>query len=154
MRKLAAATLALGLALPATGHEDTVPDIADPVSLRMVSMKQVGAGMKALGDMAKGEAAFSVPLAAMSLRAMLAAASGYGELFPEGTGIEDDHHTTAAPAVWEDRAGFEAELAEFVAKLHARVEQPPMAQAELGAVMGEIGASCRSCHESYRVKRN
>ena len=152
MRKLAAATLALGLALPAAAHDDTVPDVSDPVTLRMTAMKQVGAGMKALGEMAKGEAAFSAPLAAMSLRAMLAAASGYGALFPEGT--ETGHGTVAAPAIWKDRAGFEAELAEFVGKLHARVDSPPAARADLGPLMREIGGSCRSCHEGYRIERD
>ena len=152
MRQLAAATLALALALPASAHEDHAPDVSDPISLRMTAMTQVGKGIGTLVRMARGEEPFSAPLAEMSLRAMLAAGAGYGALFPEGT--EQGHGTEAAPAIWSDRAGFEAELAEYLAVLDAQLESPPAAQADLGATLGAVGATCRSGHEGYRVERN
>jgi cytochrome c556 len=108
--------------------------------------------MKALGDMAKGEQPFDAPLAAMSVRAMLAAAAGYGALFPDGS--QEGHETTAAPAIWSDRAGFDAKLADFVADLHAASKAPPTDLAEVGPLMQTLGGNCKACHEGYRVKRN
>jgi cytochrome c556 len=154
MRRLAALAVAVCLAAPAAlqAQQDVVPDLDDPITLRMTAMKQVGAGMKALGDMAKGEMEFDAPLAQMSVRAMLAAASGYAGLFPEGS--EQGHETTAAPSIWEDRAGFEADLAQFVADLHVAVQSPPVDRAALGPLMQTLGGNCKACHEDYRIKKN
>lgn len=154
MRRLAALSFALVLAAPglAPAEEVVVPDLDDPITLRMTSMKQVGAGMKALGQMAKGEIEFDAPLAQMSLRAMIAAASGYAGLFPEGS--EEGHETTAAPAIWTDRDGFEASLAEFLADLHVAVQSPPVDRAALAPLMQTLGGDCKSCHEDYRIKKN
>jgi len=154
MRRLAVLTLAFALVAPgiAPTQQDVVPDLDDPITLRMTSMKQVGAGMKALGQMAKGEIEFDAPLAQMSLRAMIAAASGYAGLFPEGS--EQGHETTAAPAIWTDRDGFEASLAEFLADLHVAVQSPPVDRAALGPLMQTLGGDCKACHEDYRIKKN
>ncbi|HKK35206.1 MAG TPA: cytochrome c [Paracoccaceae bacterium] len=154
MRRLAVLTLAFALVAPgiAPAQQDVVPDLDDPITLRMTSMKQVGAGMKALGQMAKGEIEFDAPLAQMSLRAMIAAASGYAGLFPEGS--EQGHETTAAPAIWTDRDGFEASLAEFLADLHVAVQSPPVDRAALGPLMQTLGGDCKACHEDYRIKKN
>lgn len=149
---LAASLLALLLAAPAAAQDAVTPDVADPISLRRVAMQQVGAGMGALGAMAKREIPFEPAVAALALRTMLAAASGYGMLFPEGT--EEGGGSRAAPAIWSDRAGFDAAWAKFLSDLDTTVAAPPTDLEALAATMGVVGANCRACHEDYRVERN
>jgi len=149
--RLIAAGLALALAAPALAHEHTVPDLAEPISLRMEAMKQVGAAMGVMGAMAKGETEFEPRAAEMALRAVLAAAVGYGGLFPEGS--ETGMMTEAAPAIWSDRAGFDAKLAKFIDDAHGAVKAPPADLDGLRAAMGAVGANCRSCHTDYRISR-
>lgn len=150
--RIAAALFCCGLAVPALAQNDVVPDVSDPITLRMTAMKQVGAAMGAMGAMAKGETEFDARVAELALRGVLAASVGYGGLFPEGT--EEGHGTEAGPAIWSDREGFEAKLADLVSAAHAAVQAPPQDLQAMQAAMGSVGGTCRACHTDYRVRRD
>jgi len=79
-------------------------------------------------------------------------AATYGEHFPEGsdTGFE----TEAAPAIWTDRAGFDAKLAEFKEDADAAVAAAPADLDALKAVFGPLTQNCGACHETYRLKNS
>lgn len=64
---------------------------------------------------------------------------------PQGNG-------RALPAVWSDGAKFEAEKTKFAAaveKLNAAAQTGKLD--EIKAAYGETGASCKSCHDSFRA---
>lgn len=142
-----AATIALLAALPAAAADD-------PVAARQKLMDASGAAAGLAGGMLKGEIPYS-PAAGLSALATFAAVGAtYGDYFPEGSGGGD---SAAAPAIWEDSAGFSAELAEFaaatVAGLTAAGKDGPADLEAFKAAAGPVLGTCSDCHETYRLKR-
>ena len=74
------------------------------------------------------------------------AALGFGHMFPDGsqTGAE----TEAAPAIWSDRAGFDAAVAKFAADTSVTITD----LGSLKQAFGAVAANCGSCHKAYRTK--
>lgn len=144
-----AATLAAATAALAASHGGGAP--GDPAAVRQHMMGQVGKAMGHLGAMAKGEQPFDARVVDASLRTMNAVALGFGGQFPAGS--ESGAETEAAPAIWSDRAGFDASLAKFLADTGAAIEAQASDLDALRAVMGSVGGNCKSCHEGYRIPK-
>ncbi|WP_161862183.1 c-type cytochrome [Algicella marina] len=140
---LATLALALTVSMPLAGGHS-------PVEKRQEAMKTMGRSAKTIGDMLKGTTVFDAATANQTLATMQSAASGFGDYFPEGSEAADSE---AAPAIWSDKAGFEATLADFQSDLASAVAAAPQDQAALGAVFKEVGANCGVCHKAYRVKK-
>lgn len=124
--------------------------LADEISDRQLKMKVVGRSIGVVSKMAKGEANFDPAIALQAFVNMKEAAEGYEDLFPEGT--ETGGETEAGPAIFTDRAGFEAKHADFEAALEKVTAAEPADLAELRVSLGEVGANCGICHKAYRVK--
>lgn len=72
------------------------------------------------------------------------------QLFPEGTDPASTD-TGATPAVWTDRAGFDAKAAEFAAAADRLAELTEGQDAEaFTAQWGVVRAQCMSCHAVYK----
>ncbi|NNU81210.1 cytochrome c [Halovulum dunhuangense] len=130
-----------------------VAEAHDPVALREAKMTTVGQSTQIVGDMLRGNTPFDAAAANAALVAMRDAAQGFGELFPEGTELAGSNKDAAAPAIWENRADFDAEIAKFDAALEAAVAAEPQDMEALAAAFGPVGQGCRSCHQNYRVER-
>ena len=145
---LVAALPVLGLgALPAGAAED-------PVAARQKIMDATGAAAGLGGGMLKGEIPYSPAAGLAVLSTFEAAAVTFGDYFPEGsTGGE----TAAAPKIWEDRAGFDAELAEFaeaaLAGQQAAGKDGPADLEAFKAAVTPVLGRFRDCHESFRLRR-
>ncbi len=62
--------------------------------------------------------------------------------------------SNAKPEVWSDAAGFKAAQTKFegaVVKLSAAADSGDLDK--LRAAFGDVGASCKACHDAYRVKK-
>ena len=140
-----ALALALGFASTAAFSAD------DPISTRKAIMKSVGAAAGAGGGMLKGEIPFNPAVANLALRTMDAAASTFGDYFPDGS--QSGMDTEASPKIWEDMAGFDAKVADFKAATAAAVEAKPADLDSFKAAFGNVAQNCKSCHEGYRVKK-
>lgn len=125
---------------------------ADAIKDRQDKMKIIGKSIGIVGKMAKGQTAFDGAAALAAFVAMKDAADGYETLFPAGT--ETGGETEAAPAIFTDRAGFEAKVADFEASLVKATAAAPGSVEALGAMVGEVGQNCGACHKAYRVKKN
>lgn len=124
---------------------------AGPIEDRKAKMKTVGKSIGIVAKMAKGQADFDAQAALQAFVDMKAAAAGFEELFPEGS--ETGGKTEAAPAIFTDRAGFEAKQAEFEATLEKVTVAAPADLVALKVSLGEVGANCGTCHKAYRVKK-
>lgn len=145
LRPTAIAGLALCLSVAlaqAGGHS--------PIEKRQAAMKTIGGSTKTIGDMLKGSTAFDAAKANAAMAAMQGAMAGFGDYFPEGS---ESATSEAAPAIWTDRAGFDAVLAKFKADIDAGVAAAPGDQAGVQAAFGQIAANCKTCHQGYRVKK-
>jgi cytochrome c556 len=131
----------------AHGGEMTPHEVRDEV------MHAIGSHMKALGDIAKGEAEMdaSTIVHAKSLQA-LSATIVY--LFPEGSASDVDTDRTK-PEIWERWDEFAAVSAAFAAatpKAVAAVESGE--RGEIGMALREIGKTCGDCHKPFREEKD
>jgi cytochrome c556 len=122
----------------------------DPRHVRHELMESVGDAAKPIGDMLKGERDFDAGTVMSSLETMDDVAAQFGDLFPEGT--ETGMDTEAAPAIWEDREGFEAALAEWSDAVDTAVSLQPHSTEELKQAAGPVFQACKNCHDSYRIE--
>lgn len=117
---------------------------------RQNAMKAVGQAARAATQLVRGDA-YEPAKAIEAMTAMEAASAKYPTLFPDNT--KEGGNTRAAPRIWEDKAGFQAANARFIADIQA-AKASANDKAAFSAAFGKVGANCNACHEVYRVNRN
>lgn len=122
----------------------------DPRHARHEVMEGVGDAARPVGQMLRGDAEFDAEAVMSAMQTFVEAAATFGDLFPEGSETGED--TRAAPAIWEDRAGFDKDLADFGAAAQAVLDANPGTLDEARPVLGPVFNTCRNCHESYRLE--
>ena len=123
----------------------------DPRHERHELMEDVKAAAKPMGEMLKGDSEYDADVVMASLTTFSDVAKVFGDLFPEGTETGDG--TEAAPAIWEDRAGFEMALAQWADATDAAIAAKPATLDEAKPVLGKVFGSCKDCHDTYRMEK-
>lgn len=121
----------------------------DPRHERHELMEDVGDAAKPVGEMLKGEAEYDQDVLMASLRTFQNVSMKFGDLFPPGT--ETGMDTEAAPAIWEDREGFEQALADWREAIDAAIAAKPMNLEDAKPVAGAVFKTCKGCHDTYRL---
>jgi cytochrome c556 len=118
----------------------------DPIAARQALMKKNGAQAGILNGMVKGDTAFDATAAKAALATIAEDMAIFPTLFPDGSDTGD---TKAGPAIWSDRAGFEAASAALQQTAASAAESVTTLE-ELQAVFPQIGGACGACHQQYR----
>ena len=139
------AAAAIGLGLSATLA------FAGPIEDRQQLMKENGAAIKALAQMAQGEAPFDAGAVQQNAQKLVSDFEKLKDLFPEGSD-KGPPETWAKPEIWTDRDGFEAARMKALDASNAAAAVTD--QAALGAAVQAIGGSCQGCHEKYRTPKS
>lgn len=130
------------------------PAADDPIATRQAIMDANGAAAAVAAGMLKDEIAYSPVVAKAAIAALNATAHSFGAFFPEGSA--DPARSAAAPAIWEDAAGFDAAIAKFstdvAAALEASGKDGPPDKAAFQAAIQPVLGNCRTCHEAFRLK--
>lgn len=95
-----------------------------------------------------------VPYDAAAIKANVALVKTLSTLPWGAFGPGTEGKSAAKPEVWSDAAGFKAAQTKFegaVVKLSAAADSGDLDK--LRAAFGDVGASCKACHDSYRVKK-
>jgi len=121
----------------------------DPREVRHELMEHVGKAAKPVGAMFKGESEYDAERVMKSLKTWKKASMRLGDLFPPGTESGD---TKAAPAIWEDRAGFEEALATWQDAVNAAIEAAPQTLEDAKPTVGPVFNACKNCHDNYRLE--
>ena len=112
-------------------------------------MKNDGIAAKKLFDMAKGAVPFDLAVAQASLKTLAEGATKTPTLFPDNS--KTGGGTAALPAIWENKADFNARFAKFskdvAAALAATVDE-----ASFKKVAPAVFENCGGCHELYKAK--
>lgn len=124
---------------------------AEPQEMRQEMMKHVGGATGAMAKMVKGEEDFDQAKVIEALTTISETMAEFPAQFPEGT--ETGMETEAAPAIWEDKAGFEAKSVALKEAADAGIASPPADVDGLKAMFGPLTKNCGSCHETYRLKK-
>ena len=128
---------------------------ADPIETRKATMKAIGGAFGGvLVKMVKGEKPYDAKEAKAALDTMIAKADSIDVdvLFAKGTATGGD--TAAAPKIWEDLDGFKAAMSKMKDTLPAQAANVGKDVAGLKVAIAEIGKTCKSCHDSYRLEKN
>lgn len=146
----AAALLTTAAATAHGNHAPVAPTAADPAAdviagrqaaflLSGALVGQIKAGID------RGDDPKTLGFAARSLAAWAKAIPG---MFPAGSAAAN---SDALPAIWSDRAGFEAKAADYAA---ATAKLADLAKAGdkpgFAAQFAVVGGTCKACHDSYR----
>lgn len=115
------------------------------VKARMDLMTGIGAGMKTLGDMAKGQVDFDAAAAQAAVDAIATAAAQIPAAFEAQ---EIDPKSDAADAIWENWDDF---VTKSEALATAAGGTTITDAGSLGAAMGAIGGTCGACHRGYKL---
>ena len=121
----------------------------DPIAARRALMKangeQAGIGAK----MSKGEEPFALDKAKKIFATYQDAAAKAPPLFPDNSKTGGD--TAALPAIWENKADFNAKLAKFASESKAAGD----ATKDLDTFkvqITEVRKNCGGCHQTYRKR--
>lgn len=124
----------------------------DPIQTRKFIMQSKSAAGKIGSAMAKGEMEFSPEAADAVLKTLRAGAFAVGTFFPEEP--DAGENTRASPDIWENRADFDAKLAEFQQDAQAAVqEEPPQDLEAFRAAFSSVTENCKGCHDDYRLEK-
>ena len=119
------------------------------VKERMDVMKDIGAQMKIVSRMIRGQRAFDKAAAMKAAETIAAHAQEIPALFPENS---TDHPSEALPAIWSDWDKFIA-LSEAMnrnAMALAGAAESATDAAGLRKKFSEIRRNCSACHEQFR----
>jgi cytochrome c556 len=115
-------------------------------------MEGVGEAAKPVGAMLKGEAPYDAAALQESMATFLEASEDFGQLFPPGS--EGGADSRAAPAVWEDRAGFDEALRDWHDAINAAIASNPATLETARPVVGPVFNACKNCHDGYRLEED
>lgn len=144
---LAGVSLAMGIAVAVSG----VSVAQDMIAKRKEYMKAVGGAAKASNEMIKGEKPYDAKVAADGMTKI---ASGWGEFvkqFPKGT--ETGGETTASPKVWENPQDFDTKGKGMAAAASKAAAEAAKGADAFKAAFGDVGKTCKGCHEIYRIPK-
>ena len=122
-----------------------------PQKERHELMEDVKEGAQVIGPMLQGKEDFDAEAAMAALNVWADVGQQFGDLFPEGT--ETGFDTEAAPAIWEDREGFNAALKEWQDATAAAVAASPQTLDDARAAIGPAFDTCKNCHDDYRIEK-
>jgi cytochrome c556 len=101
--------------------------------------------------MAKGEIPYDQTKAVGIFAAYVKAATDLPTLFPETSKTGGD--TAALPAIWANKADFDAKAAKFAAD--AKQAQTQVKDLDtFKATFSGVTKNCGGCHETYRAKKS
>ncbi len=125
----------------------------DPIKARELLMDNNAAAAAVSVGLMKGEIPYNPAVAKAAIQAFAATAGAFGSFFPEGSTGE----SAASPKIWEDAAGWQAELADFAEAANAAVaasgKSGPADVAAFTALAQPILGTCKDCHDTYRLKQ-
>ena len=108
-------------------------------------MEEVGDAAKVIGGMLKGERPYDADAFMGAIEVFQDVSLQFGNLFPPGS--DTGMGTEAAPAIWEDREGFDAALFEWQDAITAAIDANPGTLDEAKPAAGPVFNSCKNCHD-------
>ena len=142
-----AALLATALALPlSAGAQFAKPE--DAIKYRKSAMFVMGTHVGRVFAMANGRVPFDAKAVAENAEAAAAMSKWQFAGFVDGSDLGD---TKAEPKIWSEMDKFKANASKSqddMVKLNAAAKTGNIDA--IKAAVGEVGKSCKACHDSYR----
>ena len=122
----------------------------DAIKYRQSALQLISSHFGRMQPVIKGQA----PYDAAAIKANVALLKTLSTL-PWAGFVEGSQATSSSkPEIWTDAAGFKAAQVKFegaIDKLSVAANSGDLDRVR--AAFGDVGASCKACHDSYRVKK-
>jgi cytochrome c556 len=139
--------LVLAAAFAALGVTAVVAQ-SDPIAARKALMKENGNQARIAREMIEGKQPFNVDAAKKVLVTFGDTHDKAKNLWPDTSKTGGD--TAALPAIWENKADFDAKFSADSKAASAKVTDLDSFKAQ----MTEIGKNCGGCHQPYRKRQS
>jgi cytochrome c556 len=143
MKRLMTLVIALACGVTAVCAE------TDVIATRRALMKHDGAAAKTLFDMSKGKIPFDLKTVKEDLATLNEGATKSPALFPDDS--KTGGGTAALPAIWQNKADFEARFAQFAKDVKA-AQAGITDEATFKKFAPAVFKNCGGCHELYKAK--
>lgn len=142
------------LAVGALAAAPVSAGVPETVRSRIESYRELGAAFKSVNDSLRGDEVQTV-LIGQAARQIRNAAQGQYLWFPAGTGPQAGLKTKAKPEIWAQPAKFKAAQDAF-AKAATAFQQAVAGRnpAAIRLQAKALGATCKSCHDSFRTRED
>ena len=135
----------------ATGAAMAHPGASGVVKERMDAMDDMARHVKAVAGMLRGSAEMDSELVRASAKALVDHANKIPDLFPTGS---DAPVSEVKMEIWHDWSGFVSEADRLRSAAQAMGTSAETGELDaVAASFNEVGQSCSSCHEAYRLKK-
>ena len=121
---------------------------SDPIVARKGLMKGVGGANGTVTQMLDGKQPFDATVAKAALMTISENATKITPLFPANS---KDGDTAALPAIWENKADFDAKMAKMSTDAKAAADKVTDLDS-LKTGIGAVRQNCGGCHNVYRKK--
>jgi len=130
---------------------------ADPnevaIGARQGYMKMVVFNAKPLIGMAKGKLDYDAKLASSLADNLLQLSQmNTARMWPKGSDGDEYLDSDALPEIWKDGSEFAKREQAFKDAVAELATAAGAGQSELRAKVGELGKSCKACHDDYRAE--
>ncbi len=131
---------------------------ANPVAERKELMKSAGKAMKLSVMMQQGKIPYNAARAEQAMKQIVTVADKFGSLLPKGSDadnalMEYDTESTASPKIWTNMREFQLRLKKLKVSAAAAAKAARAGEGAFKAAIGRVGKNCKSCHESFRIKK-
>jgi cytochrome c556 len=127
---------------------------ADVIRERHAGYRELGAAFKNVNDELKTGSP-QIMILQMSARQIRNVAQQQGGWFPAGSGPKPGVKTKAKAEIWTKPAEFKKAQASFSAQANAFYQAAASGNvAKIRAQVKPLGATCASCHRSFRIEED
>lgn len=150
MKKLTLAGFAAAclIASPALAQED----FSAQLKARQGQFRIMALNLGILGGMAQGQRDYDAAAAQAAADTLVAVSMiQQGPHWPEGSDNMGTDGTRALPSIWENNDDFTAKWLAFGDAAKAMQAAAGTGKDALGPVMGQIGGTCKACHDTHRA---
>lgn len=138
--------------LAACGDGAKTPAAGPNSEARVKAFKAMLPDFETMGQMVKGEKPYDTATFKSSAAAFMAKSQQpFTHFSQDGAGKDGN----AKPEVWSNSAGFQEEQSKFetaVAALNSAAAEENLDN--IKAAFGPVGASCKSCHEGFKINKS
>ncbi len=130
-------------------------DFSAQLKARQGQFRIMAINLGILGGMAQGKTEYNAEAAQAAADTLVAVSMiQQGPMWPDGSDDMSIDGTRAQPNIWEQNDDFLAKWSDFGTAAQAMQAAASGGAEGLGPMLGQIGGTCKACHDTYRAPAN